>query len=142
MCHDSAGNLKRITFSIERRKKRKANIRRIKGLPLKNSTHPYRNTVIFPLYHRQPKTIFLMLALDLGVFHKEAHEVKVKEALGWSAVWIALGLSFSFSTGHYDPQGNKIPSCFAEEPELFAYEGRYRLSYRAPGAQSRWCLRA
>jgi N-acyl-D-aspartate/D-glutamate deacylase len=32
----------------------------------------------------------------------------------------ALGLSFSFSTGHYDPQGNKIPSCFAEEPELVA----------------------
>lgn len=36
-----------------------------------------------------------MLALDLGVFHKDAHEVKIKEALGWSAVWIALSLVFN-----------------------------------------------
>jgi len=36
-----------------------------------------------------------MLALDLGVFHKEAHEVKIKEALTWSAVWIALALVFN-----------------------------------------------
>lgn len=36
-----------------------------------------------------------MLALDLGVFHKNAHEVKIKEALTWSAVWIALALVFN-----------------------------------------------
>ena len=36
-----------------------------------------------------------MLALDLGVFHRKAHVVGVREALGWSAVWIALGLAFS-----------------------------------------------
>lgn len=28
-----------------------------------------------------------MLALDLGLFHKEAHEVSMKEAAGWSLVW-------------------------------------------------------
>ncbi|MBP2674361.1 MAG: Inner rane protein alx, partial [Deltaproteobacteria bacterium] len=39
--------------------------------------------------------ILLLLALDLGVFHREAHEVSMKEALSWSAVWILLGLSFS-----------------------------------------------
>ena len=39
--------------------------------------------------------ILLILALDLGVFHRNAHVVSVKEALGWSVVWIALGLSFS-----------------------------------------------
>jgi tellurite resistance protein TerC len=39
--------------------------------------------------------VFLMLALDLGVFHKEAHVVKMKEALIWSAVWIALALVFN-----------------------------------------------
>jgi len=39
--------------------------------------------------------VLSLLALDLGVFHREAHEVKVKEALGWSAVWITLGLSFT-----------------------------------------------
>jgi tellurite resistance protein TerC len=35
-----------------------------------------------------------MLALDLGVFHRHSHEVKFKEALGWSAAWIALALCF------------------------------------------------
>ena len=39
--------------------------------------------------------VLLMLALDLGVFHREAHVVSVKEAVAWSAVWIALGLTFA-----------------------------------------------
>jgi tellurite resistance protein TerC len=36
-----------------------------------------------------------MLALDLGVFHRDSHTVSVKEALTWSAVWIALAMVFS-----------------------------------------------
>jgi tellurite resistance protein TerC len=36
-----------------------------------------------------------MLALDLGVFHREAHEVSRREALTWSAVWIGLALLFN-----------------------------------------------
>ena len=32
----------------------------------------------------------------------------------------ALGLSFSMSTGHYDPQGQMIPSCWADEAEVFS----------------------
>jgi tellurite resistance protein TerC len=39
--------------------------------------------------------IFIMLALDLGVFHKKIHKVPVKEAVIWSAVWISLALLFS-----------------------------------------------
>ncbi len=39
--------------------------------------------------------VLLMLALDLGVFHRKAHAVSLKEAMGWSAVWIFLGLAFS-----------------------------------------------
>ena len=39
--------------------------------------------------------VLLMLALDLGVFHRKAHVVSMREALGWSAVWISLGLSFA-----------------------------------------------
>ena len=34
-----------------------------------------------------------MLALDLCVFHRRPREMKVKEALGWSAMWIALALA-------------------------------------------------
>jgi tellurite resistance protein TerC len=39
--------------------------------------------------------ILALLALDLGVFNRKAHVVSVKEALLWSAFWIALGLAFS-----------------------------------------------
>jgi len=39
--------------------------------------------------------ILLLLFLDLGVFHRKARAMNVREALGWSAVWIALGLSFA-----------------------------------------------
>jgi len=39
--------------------------------------------------------VLLLLALDLGVFHRTAHVVSVKEALWWSTFWVALGLSFS-----------------------------------------------
>jgi tellurite resistance protein TerC len=39
--------------------------------------------------------VLLMLALDLGVFHRKAHVVGVREAVAWSAVWIALGLTFA-----------------------------------------------
>jgi len=40
--------------------------------------------------------VFVMLALDLGVFHRKSHEVKIKEALIWSAVWISLALLFNY----------------------------------------------
>ena len=39
--------------------------------------------------------VLLMLALDLGVFHRHTHEVKMKEALTWSGVWIGLALIFN-----------------------------------------------
>jgi tellurite resistance protein TerC len=39
--------------------------------------------------------VLAMLALDLGVFHRKAHEVKIKEALWWSAAWIALAMLFN-----------------------------------------------
>ncbi len=34
--------------------------------------------------------VLLMLALDLGVFHRRAHSVSFREALTWSAIWVAL----------------------------------------------------
>jgi tellurite resistance protein TerC len=36
-----------------------------------------------------------MLGLDLGLFHRKAHEVKIKKALVWSEVWIGLALLFN-----------------------------------------------
>lgn len=39
--------------------------------------------------------VLVLLALDLGVFHRKAHEVKFKEAAIWSVVWVALALVFN-----------------------------------------------
>jgi len=43
-------------------------------------------------------TLFILgiLALDLGVFHRKAHEVSIKESSIWTAVWIGLALVFNF----------------------------------------------
>ena len=45
--------------------------------------------------------VLLMLALDLGVFHRKSHEVKIKEALVWSAVWIGLALIFNVGVWYF-----------------------------------------
>lgn len=45
--------------------------------------------------------VLLMLALDLGVFHRKSHEIKFKEAITWSAVWISLALIFNAGIYHF-----------------------------------------
>jgi tellurite resistance protein TerC len=39
--------------------------------------------------------VLLMLALDLGVFHRKTHEVSLKEALTWTFIWVFLALVFN-----------------------------------------------
>lgn len=39
--------------------------------------------------------VLVLLALDLGVFHRKAHAVSMKEALTWSIIWITLSLLFN-----------------------------------------------
>ena len=43
--------------------------------------------------------VLALLALDLGVFNRKAHVVTVREALGWSAVWISLAIGFGLWIG-------------------------------------------
>lgn len=63
--------------------------------------------------HRRPVTnniwlwigfngfVLLMLCIDLGVFHRKAHVVSMKEALSWTATWISLALVFNLGVWHY-----------------------------------------
>ena len=48
-------------------------------------------------------TVFVlaMLALDLGVFHRKAHAVSLKESLVWTAVWVTLALLFNVGVWYY-----------------------------------------
>jgi len=45
--------------------------------------------------------ILIMLALDIGVFHRKAHVISVKEALWWSAFWIGLACIFAMGIWFY-----------------------------------------
>jgi len=52
------------------------------------STHPY-------LWLGFNAFVLVMLALDLGVFHRRSHTVRVREALAWTGVWIVLAMIFN-----------------------------------------------
>lgn len=39
--------------------------------------------------------VLFFLALDLGVFHRQAHVVKFREALMWTAIWVTLSMLFA-----------------------------------------------
>ncbi len=45
--------------------------------------------------------VLVMLALDLGVFHRRAHVIRLREAIVWSFVWIALSLLFNLGVYAY-----------------------------------------
>jgi tellurite resistance protein TerC len=45
--------------------------------------------------------VLVMLALDLGVFHRKSHVVSFREAVGWTITWITLALLFNLGIWHY-----------------------------------------
>ena len=53
--------------------------------------------------------VLVVLALDLGVFHRRAHVVNFREALFWSAIWFCLAMLFAVWLGflHEDKDSNK-----------------------------------
>ena len=45
--------------------------------------------------------VLAMLALDLGVFHRQAHVVTFKESMVWTVVWVGLAMVFNLGIWHY-----------------------------------------
>ena len=45
--------------------------------------------------------VLVMLALDLGVFHRKAHVVSFRESMGWTIVWVALAGIFNLGLWHF-----------------------------------------
>lgn len=45
--------------------------------------------------------VLIMLVIDLGVFHRRSHAVKMKEALTWCAIWIGLALAFGIGVFYF-----------------------------------------
>ena len=61
--------------------------------------------------------VLLMLALDLGVFHRKAHSVTFREAALWSVVWVTLALAFNYLLYQYALWK------FPQDPRLMAAPG-------------------
>jgi tellurite resistance protein TerC len=86
--------------------------------------------------------VLLLLALDLGVFHRRAHEVSLREATVWSVFWVALSLLFNlgvlvwfgrtpaieFFTGYLIEKSLSVDNVFvfALLFQAFAVEPRYQ----------------
>ena len=71
--------------------------------------------------------VFVLLALDLGVFHRKAHAVSMKEATGWTIAWMALAVVFCaglwWYCGHRFPDRlEEIVAAGYESPQKAANE--------------------
>ena len=58
--------------------------------------------MLFPLaeywwfYAAFAAAVLLLLALDLGVFHRQAHVISFRESVVWSVVWVNAALAFNY----------------------------------------------
>jgi tellurite resistance protein TerC len=70
--------------------------------------------------------VLVLLALDLGVFHREAHEVSFREAATWSAVWVSLALAFGYGLYRYAlwkfPRDPRLIALPGFDPTVAAWE--------------------
>tara|TARA_B110001454_G_scaffold219099_1_gene249920 strand:- start:23444 stop:24457 length:1014 start_codon:yes stop_codon:yes gene_type:complete len=71
----------------------------------------------WPFYAGFIVFVLAVLALDLGVFHKTAHEVSFKESAIWTGVWISLAMLFNVFLYKY------CEWVFAADPRLLAIPG-------------------
>lgn len=61
--------------------------------------------------------VLSVLALDLGVFHRKAHAVSMRDAAGWSIFWVTLALVFNFVFYLY------CKHAFSSDPQLASAPG-------------------
>jgi tellurite resistance protein TerC len=52
--------------------------------------------------------VLLMLALDLGVFHRKSHVINLRESITWTVVWVILALLFNLGIWHYAGSGKAL----------------------------------
>ena len=61
--------------------------------------------------------VLVLLAVDLGVFHRKDHEITIREAAKFSAIWISMAMLFNVLLYYY------ARSAFAQDPRLLATPG-------------------
>jgi tellurite resistance protein TerC len=70
--------------------------------------------------------IVALLTLDLGIFHRRAHQVKLKEAAIWSVFWVVLALAFNYFLYRYSlwklPQDTQLLNIKGFAPAAAAHK--------------------
>jgi tellurite resistance protein TerC len=70
--------------------------------------------------------VLLMLAVDLGIFHRKAHAVSFREAAIWSCVWMTMALAFSYLLYQYAlwkfPQDARLLALPGFDPQGAAWQ--------------------
>jgi tellurite resistance protein TerC len=61
--------------------------------------------------------VLVLLAVDLGVFHRKDHEITIREAAKFSAIWISMAMLFNVLLYYY------AQSAFSQDPRLLATPG-------------------
>jgi len=81
------------------------------------ASHPATPWVLFNAF------VLVMLVLDLLVFHRHAHVIRIKEAVLWSIFWISLALLFSLVMhfGYEPPAGASDPASLARRGAALKY---------------------
>ena len=78
------------------------------------------------LYAGFVATVLALLALDLGIFHREAHPVRFREAFAWCATWVALALLFNMALYAYAlwkfPQDQRLAAVPGFDPREAAWQ--------------------
>ena len=96
------------------------------------TANEFAGPVLFPMADYWPFyagfTLFVLavLALDLGVFHRQAHEVSFREAATWSAVWATLAILFG--AGFWWWLDGRLPQLGAEALQAAGYGADARVA--------------
>jgi tellurite resistance protein TerC len=71
--------------------------------------------------------IALILAFDLGLFNKHSHELKFREAIGWTLVWVLLSLGFFVFLRHYGHELHNLQTVEQIQHNIVKYKHPVRV---------------
>jgi predicted tellurium resistance membrane protein TerC len=84
--------------------------------------------------------VLLLLALDLGVFHRRAHVVSMREAALWTVIWVSLSLLFNWGLYEYARSAFAADRALMATSNVFAILGLRSMYFLLAGAVDKFAL--
>jgi tellurite resistance protein TerC len=72
--------------------------------------------------------IATILALDLGIFDRKSHEVKFREALIWTLVWVCFGIGFYFLLLYFGDRLHGVKTIEDVQYRIDLYKHTYNIN--------------